>query len=285
MTNIEINMNIIQERFDNYNKNGIQGQEENFKRDAKQFIELLNEGTIRSAQPDSDGNWTVNKWVKNGLLLLFKFGNMIDYSIDKDFVFFDKDTLPLRKMTIEDKIRIIPGGSSIRSGAYVAQGVICVPPMYINIGAFVDEGTLVDSHALIGTCAQIGKNCHISAATQIGGVLEPAGARPVVIEDNVMVGGNCGVYEGVLVRKNAVLGTGVILNASTRVYDLVNERVIKSDGDTPLEIPENAVVIPGARAINSGFGKENGLSISTPLIIKYKDDKTTLKTALNEILR
>lgn len=285
MTNIEINMNIIQERFDNYNKNGIQGQEENFKRDAKQFIELLNEGTIRSAQPDSDGNWTVNKWVKNGILLLFKFGNMIDYSIDKDFVFFDKDTLPLRKMTIEDKIRIIPGGSSIRSGAYVAQGVICVPPMYINIGAFVDEGTLVDSHALIGTCAQIGKNCHISAATQIGGVLEPAGARPVVIEDNVMVGGNCGVYEGVLVRKNAVLGTGVILNASTRVYDLVNERVIKSDGDTPLEIPENAVVIPGARAINSGFGKENGLSISTPLIIKYKDDKTTLKTALNEILR
>lgn len=275
----------IKERFEKYEKKGIQGLYDSFKKDAKIFIELLNNGTIRSAEPDGNGNWVVNKWVKNGILLLFKYGKMTDYSIDKDYVFFDKDTLPLRKMTIKDNIRIIPGGSTIRSGAYVSEGVICVPPMYINIGAYVDEGTLVDSHALIGTCAQIGKNCHISAATQIGGVLEPAGARPVIIEDNVMVGGNCGVYEGVLVRKNAVLGTGVILNASTRVYDLVNEKVLKSDGDTPLEIPENAVVIPGARAINSGFGKESGLSISTPLIIKYKDDKTTLKTALNEILR
>jgi 2,3,4,5-tetrahydropyridine-2-carboxylate N-succinyltransferase len=199
--------------------------------------------------------------------------------------FFDKHTIPLKEMSISDNVRLVPGGSAIRTGSYIAPGVICMPPMYINIGAYVDSGTMVDSHALVGTCAQIGKNVHISAAAQIGGVLEPAGARPVIIEDNVMIGGNCGVYEGVMIRNRAVLGTGVILNASTHVYDLVNGIVIKPKAGDPLEIPANAVVIPGSRSIDSPFGREHGLSISTPLIVKYRDEKTDAKTALEDALR
>lgn len=251
----------------------------------KDFVAALNDGSIRCAEPLSDGSWQVNGWVKQGILQLFKHSEMVDMSTGENFRFFDKNTIPVRYFDLADGVRIVPGGSTVRTGAYVSKGVICMPPMYINIGAYVDEGTMVDSHALVGTCAQIGKRVHISAASQIGGVLEPAGARPVIIEDEVMVGGNCGVYEGVMVKKRAVLGTGVILNASTRVYDLVNERILTSQNDVPLTIPEGAVVVPGSRAINCNFAIDNGLSISTPLIIKYRDEKTDAKTALEEFLR
>jgi 2,3,4,5-tetrahydropyridine-2-carboxylate N-succinyltransferase len=248
------------------------------------FLQALNVGEIRAATCDESGTWTVHQWVKQGILMLFKVGVLKDMSIS-GMPFFDKHTIPLKEMSISDNVRLVPGGSAIRTGSYIAPGVICMPPMYINIGAYVDSGTMVDSHALVGTCAQIGKNVHISAAAQIGGVLEPAGARPVIIEDNVMIGGNCGVYEGVMIRNRAVLGTGVILNASTHVYDLVNGIVIKPKVGEPLEIPANAVVIPGSRSIDSPFGREHGLSISTPLIVKYRDEKTDAKTALEDALR
>lgn len=250
----------------------------------EQFLDSLNRGIIRAATCDEFGVWTVHQWVKQGMLMLFKIGKLIEMSSD-GLPFFDKHSIPLKSVSLSDNIRLVPGGSSIRTGAYVAPGVICMPPMYINIGAYVDEGTMVDSHALIGTCAQIGKNVHISAASQIGGVLEPAGARPVIIEDNVMIGGNCGVYEGVLIRKRAVLGTGVILNASTQVFDLVHQTILQPKGGEPLEIPEHAVVIPGSRAVQTDFGKEWGLSVSTPLIVKYRDEKTDAKTALEDALR
>jgi 2,3,4,5-tetrahydropyridine-2-carboxylate N-succinyltransferase len=248
------------------------------------FLHALNVGEIRAATCDESGTWTVHQWVKQGILMLFKVGVLKDMSIS-GMPFFDKHTIPLKAMSISDNVRLVPGGSAIRTGSYIAPGVICMPPMYINIGAYVDSGTMVDSHALVGTCAQIGKNVHISAAAQIGGVLEPAGARPVIIEDNVMIGGNCGVYEGVMIRNRAVLGTGVILNASTHVYDLVNGVIIKPKIGEPLEIPANAVVIPGSRSIDSSFGREHGLSISTPLIVKYRDEKTDAKTALEDALR
>ncbi len=249
------------------------------------FVAGLNDGSIRAAESTLEGIWKVNQWVKKGMLLLFKYSTMTDMSKDCNFRFFDKSTLPVKPINLDDGVRIVPGGSTIRNGCYVAPGVICMPPMYINIGAYVDSGTMVDSHALVGTCAQIGKNVHISAAAQIGGVLEPAGARPVIVEDNVMIGGNCGVYEGVMLKKRAVLGSGVILTASTKVYDIVNNTVLQSTPDNPLEIPENAVVIPGARTINSPFAKEHGLSISSPIIIKYRDEKTDARTALTEDLR
>ena len=248
------------------------------------FIESLNAGIIRAAEPDGNGGWKVNLWVKKGILLIFRHSPMVDMSIG-DFNFYDKKAIPLKKFSLDDGIRMVPGGSGARSGSYIAPGVICMPPMYINIGAYVDSGSMIDSHALVGTCAQIGKNVHVSAAAQVGGVLEPAGARPVIIEDNVMIGGNCGIYEGVMVRERAVLASGVILTASTKVYDLVNEQIITSDSDNPLVIPASAVVIPGSRAINSDFGKRNGLSISTPLIVKYRDEKTDSRTALNFELR
>lgn len=248
------------------------------------FLAALNAGTIRAAEP-MDGSWTVHQWVKQGILTLFRKGRLHDASPDGSFPFFDKDTLPLKPLTLADQVRVVPGGSAIRTGCYVAPGVICMPPMYINIGAYVDEGSMVDSHALVGTCAQIGKRVHLSAAAQIGGVLEPAGARPVVIEDDVMVGGNCGVYEGVRVRSRAVLGSGVILNASTPVYDLVHERILRSSGDVPLEIPEGAVVVAGARTIATDFAQTHGLSMSTPLIVKYRDEKTDARTALEQVLR
>lgn len=248
------------------------------------LIKQLNEGKIRAAEPDGNGGWKVNMWVKKAILLVFRYSPMVNMSVG-DFNFYDKQAIPMKKFSLEDGIRMVPGGSSARSGSYIAPGVICMPPMYINIGAYVDSGSMIDSHALVGTCAQICKNVHISAAAQVGGVLEPAGARPVIIEDNVMVGGNCGIYEGVMIRERAVLGSGVILTASTKVYDLVNERVLASDGDNPLEIPASAVVIPGARNVNTEFGRSNGLSISTPLIVKYRDDKTDARTALNYDLR
>lgn len=248
------------------------------------FIDALNNGQIRAAEPDGEGGWKVNMWVKQGILLIFRHSQMVNLSVG-DFNFYDKAAIPMKKFSLEDGIRMVPGGSAARSGSYIAPGVICMPPMYINIGAYVDSGSMIDSHALVGTCAQIGKNVHISAAAQVGGVLEPAGARPVIIEDNVMVGGNCGIYEGVMIRERAVLGSGVILTASTKVYDLVNEKIITSDGENPLVIPPAAVVVPGSRKINNDFANEHGLSIATPLIIKYRDDKTDARTALNFELR
>ena len=259
-------------------------QHHNIEEMMREFIAKLNSGDIRAAECDSDGEWKVNTWVKQGILLCFKLGMMQDYSMG-GMPFFDKHTLPLRPVTLEDGIRIVPGGSAIRTGSYIASGVICMPPMYINIGAYVDSGTMVDSHALVGTCAQIGKRVHISAAAQIGGVLEPAGARPVIVEDDVMIGGNCGVYEGVMIRRRAVLGSGVILNASTVVYDLVNECTLRATADAPLEIPEGAVVVPGSRAVQSPFGKEHGLAVATPIIVKYRDEKTDARTALESALR
>ena len=250
-----------------------------------EFLYALNNGVIRAASKDQAGDWSVNMWVKQGILLLFRKGNMVDMSTDGNFPFYDKDTIPTKTLSLDSGIRIVPGGSSIRTGAYVSPGVICMPPMYINIGAWIGEGTMIDSHALVGTCAQIGARVHVSAAAQIGGVLEPAGARPVIIEDDVMVGGNCGVYEGVMIRERAVLGSGVILNASTPVYDLVRETVLRSTDDTPLEIPRGAVVVAGSRTVSSSWGAQQGLSISTPLIVKYRDEKTDARTALESALR
>lgn len=249
-----------------------------------EFLVALNTGSIRAAEVQDDGSWTVNTWVKQGILLCFRVGTLTDVSHD-GLPFFDKHTLPLHPFTLKDNVRIVPGGSAIRTGCYIAPGVICMPPMYVNIGAYVDEGTMIDSHALVGTCAQVGKRVHISAAAQIGGVLEPAGARPVIIEDDVMVGGNCGVYEGVMIKRRAVLGSGVILNASTPVYDCVHGRVYRSSADAPLTIPESAVVVAGARAISGDFAREHGLSIATPLIVKYRDEKTDARTALESALR
>lgn len=252
----------------------------------EEFKAALRRGEIRSAEKGSDGNWQANAWVKQGILLGFRMGKMVEMSQPTETLrFFDKDTFPLRPMTINDGVRIVMGGSAIRDGSYVAPGVVVVPPAYINVGAYVDEGTMVDSHALVGSCAQIGKRVHISAAAQIGGVLEPVGAVPVVIEDDVMVGGNTGVYEGTIVRTRAVLATGVILTRSTPVFDLPNERIIKAEGDRPLEIPAGAVVVQGSRAIAKGFGKENGLSIYCPIIVKYRDEKTDASTQLEDYLR
>jgi 2,3,4,5-tetrahydropyridine-2-carboxylate N-succinyltransferase len=248
-----------------------------------EFRELLNRGSIRSAEPDASEptGWRVNTWVKKGILLGFRMGGTVEMSGQ----FFDKSTYPLRKINLDDGVRIIPGGSSIRDGSYLGRGVICMPPMYINVGSYVDDGTLVDSHALIGSCAQIGKNCHISAASQIGGVLEPVGAIPVIVEDDVLVGGNCGIYEGTIVKRRAVLGSGTILNRSTPVYDLVRGTVHRAEGDAPLVIPEEAVVVAGSRAVKSGVGKDWGISLYTPVIVKYRDSGTETKIQLEDLLR
>ena len=252
------------------------------------FKQALNEGRIRAAEPDptTPTGWRVNAWVKKGILIGFRMGVIVDMSIDAaKQPFFDKDTYPVRAFTAESGVRILPGGSSIRDGCYVGRGVACIPPMYINVGAYVGDGTMVDSHALVGSCAQVGSNCHISAASQIGGVLEPVGALPVIIEDDVVIGGNCGIYEGTVVKKRAVLGTGTILNRSTPVYDLVRNEVYKAKDDQPLVIPEEAVVIAGSRAITSGPGKDWGISIYTPVIVKYRDEKTGTKIQLEDLLR
>jgi 2,3,4,5-tetrahydropyridine-2-carboxylate N-succinyltransferase len=251
-----------------------------------QFKSALRAGEIRSAEKDADGNWHANAWVKQGILLGFRMGKMVEMSKSSETLqFFDKDTFPLRPMSLDDGVRIVIGGSAIRDGCYVAPGVVVVPPAYINVGAYVDEGTMVDSHALVGSCAQIGKRVHLSAAAQIGGVLEPVNATPVIIEDDVLVGGNTGVYEGTIVRERAVLASGVILTRSTPVFDLPNERVIKSENGGSLEIPAGAVVVQGSRAVSSGFGKENGLSIYCPVIVKYRDEKTDSSTKLEDYLR
>ena len=255
-----------------------------------QFKQALNEGRVRAAEPDASSStgWRVNAWVKKGILIGFRMGVVVDMSVGADskrLPFFDKDTYPARAFTAESGVRIVPGGSAIRDGCYIGRGVVCMAPMYINVGAWVDDGTMVDSHALVGSCAQIGKNCHISAASQIGGVLEPVGALPVIVEDNVLIGGNCGVYEGTIVKKGAVLGTGTILNRSTPVYDLVRNEVYKATDEQPLVIPEDAVVIAGSRAVTSGPGKDWGISVYTPVIVKYRDDKTGSKIQLEDLLR
>ena len=254
----------------------------------QRFKVALNSGEIRAAQPNpaSATGWRVNAWVKKGILLGFRMGTIVDMSIDAARQpFFDKSTYPVKNFSVSSGVRIVPGGSSIRDGCYIAKGVTCMPPMYINVGAYVDEGTMIDSHALVGSCAQIGRKCHISAASQIGGVLEPVGALPVIIEDEVLIGGNCGVYEGTVVKRRAVLGTGTILNRSTPVYDVVTGAVHSAIGDEPLVIPENAVVVAGSRAISHGRGKDWNLSLYTPVIIKYRDAKTDAKVQLEDLLR
>lgn len=259
------------------------------------FLELrsaLEAGTLRSAEPDSASKigWRVNAWVKRGILLGFRLGaleemNGCQAQGQSLLSFVDKGTYPARRFAVEDGIRVVPGGSSVRSGAYVSRGVVMMPPAYVNVGAFVDEGTMVDSHALVGSCAQIGRGVHLSAAAQIGGVLEPVNASPVIIEDDVLVGGNTGVYEGTIVRRRAVLAAGTILTRGTPVYDVVNGTILKATAETPLMIPEGAVVVPGSRAVTGGYGKQMGLSVYTPIIVKYRDEKTDLSTTLEDLLR
>lgn len=252
----------------------------------EEFKLALRRGEIRSAEKDADGNWHANTWVKQGILRGFQMGKMVEMSKPTEtFRFFDKETFPLRPMTLEDKVRIVPGGSTIRDGSYVAPNVVLMPPCYVNVGAYVDEGTMIDSHALVGSCAQIGKRVHLSAAAQIGGVLEPVGAVPVIIEDDVLVGGNTGVYEGTIVRTRAVLASGVILTRSTPLFDLPNGTIIKSDGEKPLEVPAGAVVVQGSRAVASEQGRAWGLSIYAPIIVKYRDEKTDASTKLEDYLR
>jgi 2,3,4,5-tetrahydropyridine-2-carboxylate N-succinyltransferase len=259
------------------------------------FLELrgaLEAGALRSAEPDTAAptGWRVNPWVKRGILLGFRLGSLTEMSGlapagKTSLSFVDKGTYPARRFTADDGVRVVPGGSSVRSGAFVSRGVVIMPPAYINAGAYVDEGTMVDSHALVGSCAQIGKWVHLSAAAQIGGVLEPVNASPVIIEDDVLVGGNTGVYEGTIVRRCAVLAAGTILTRGTPVYDVVNSTVLRATAEMPLIIPEGAVVVPGSRAVTGGYGKQMGLSVYTPMIVKYRDKKTDLSTTLEEVLR
>ena len=250
-----------------------------------EFKRALNRGEIRAAEKNRDGQWLVHSWVKEGLLLGFRMGALTDVSEGDSFKFFDKDTYPVRPTTMSDNVRIVPGGSTIRDGAYVAPGVVCMPPMFVNAGAYIDEGTMIDSHALVGSCAQIGKRVHISAAAQIGGVLEPIGAMPVIVEDDLLVGGNCGVYEGTIVRERAVLATGTIVTGSTPVYDLVRNEIYQRTADAPLEIPAGAVVVPGARAVQTELGRKWGLSLYAAIIVKYRDEKTDTSVQLEDYLR
>jgi 2,3,4,5-tetrahydropyridine-2-carboxylate N-succinyltransferase len=248
----------------------------------------LDRGEARAAEPDpaAPAGWRVNTWVKQGILLGFRFGDTVDQSADHGkWPFYDKDTLPLKRPGLDAGVRIVPGGSTIREGAFVARSVICMPPMFINIGAYVDEGTLIDSHALVGSCAQVGRRVHVSAAAQIGGVLEPVGALPVVIEDDVLIGGNAGVYEGTIVKERAVIAAGVVLTASTPVYDLPHGVIHRPSPGEPLVVPAGAVVVPGARAVTSGVGREWGLSLATPVIVKYRDDRTDTRTGLEQWIR
>jgi len=255
------------------------------------FVRLrdaLGEGTVRAAEPDAGEptGWRVNAWVKKGILLGFRFGRLVDVSMDHGkWPFFDKDTMPIKTLALDRQVRLVPGGSAVREGAFIGRGVICMPPMYINIGAYVGECTLVDSHALVGSCAQIGSKVHISAGAQIGGVIEPVGALPVIIEDEVLVGGNTGIYEGAVVKRRAVIGAGTVLTGSTPIYDLPNGRILKPVDGLPIVIPEGAVVVPGARAVTVGVGKDWGLSLATPVIVKYRDDKTDTRTELERWIR
>jgi 2,3,4,5-tetrahydropyridine-2-carboxylate N-succinyltransferase len=299
MTFVHFDVDDLKARIERYFAAGADAIGNDDARDA--FVELrgaLEEGTLRSAEPDASAptGWRVNAWVKQGILLGFRLGRLVDHSIHgaiglnlfgvhPQITFIDKDTYPARVFTESDGVRIVPGGSSVRSGTFVARGVVMMPPAYVNAGAYVGEGTMVDSHALVGSCAQIGKRVHLSAAAQIGGVLEPVNASPVIIEDDVLVGGNTGVYEGTIVRRRAVLAAGTILTRGTPVYDVVNGVILKATAEMPLIIPEGAVVVPGSRAVTGGYGKEMGLSVYTPVIVKYRDEKTDLSTTLEDLLR
>ena len=254
------------------------------------FVRLrtaLSSGTVRAAEPDAStgSGWRVNAWVKQGILLGFRVGSIVDMSADHGrWPFVDKDTMPLKRFDTASGVRIVPGGSTVRDGAYLGQGVVCMPPMYVNVGAYVGNGTMIDSHALVGSCAQIGERVHVSAAAQIGGVLEPVGALPVIIEDDVLVGGNCGVYEGAVIKRRAVLASGTILTASTPLYDVPNGRIIDNQGG-PLIVPEGAVVVPGTRPLTNGRGKDWGLAVATPVSVKYRDERTDARTAREEAIR
>ena len=248
----------------------------------------LSAGTVRAAEPDpsASSGWRVNAWVKRGILLGFKFGETVDMSADHGrWPFADKDTLPLRRIETGSAVRVVPGGSSIRDGAYIGRGVICMPPMFVNVGAYVGDDSMIDSHALVGSCAQVGARVHVSASAQIGGVIEPVGALPVIVEDDVLVGGNCGVYEGAILKRRVVLAAGTIITGSTPIYDLPNGRIIQAAPGEPLIVPEGAVVVPGTRPVSTGQGREWGLSVATPIIVKYRDEKTSARTALESWIR
>ena len=248
----------------------------------------LSAGTVRAAEPDpsASSGWRVNAWVKRGILLGFKFGETVDMSADHGrWPFADKDTLPLRRIETGSAVRVVPGGSSIRDGAYIGRGVICMPPMFVNVGAYVGDDSMIDSHALVGSCAQVGARVHVSASAQIGGVIEPVGALPVIVEDDVLVGGNCGVYEGAILKRRVVLAAGTIITGSTPIYDLPNGRIIQAAPGEPLIVPEGAVVVPGTRPVSTAQGREWGLSVATPIIVKYRDEKTSARTALESWIR
>lgn len=248
-------------------------------------LDAIEAGTVRAAARGADGTWRAVPWVKRGILLGFRVGRTVEHESAAPFSFFDKHTFPTRRFTEASGVRVVPGGSTVRRGAYIAPGVVCMPPMFVNVGAWVGAGTMIDSHALVGSCAQLGERVHLSAAAQVGGVLEPINASPVVIEDDVVIGGNCGVYEGTIVRATAVLGAGVVLTRGTPVFDLVREQVYRGSAETPLEIPAGAVVVPGARSVKGGFAAEQGISLQTPVIVKYRDERTDLATALEGWLR
>ena len=278
----------LQERIENAAARGGEVPRDELRALVSDLRAALSAGEARAAEPDqtTETGWKVNPWVKQGILLAFRCGDVVDMTIcDGRGLFFDKDTLPLKSLTTGSGVRVVPGGSSVRDGAYLGKSVICMPPMYINIGAYVGDESLIDSHALVGSCAQVGRRVHVSAAAQIGGVLEPVGALPVIIEDDVLVGGNCGVYEGAVVKRRAVLAAGTILTGSTPVYDVVNERIIEPGPGVPLVVPEGAVVVPGTRPMQAGPGKAWGLSVATPIIVKYRDEKTSARTALEEWIR
>ena len=267
---------------------GSEARREDVRALVKDLRAALSAGEVRAAEPDesSDTGWRVNAWVKQGILLAFRVGDVVDMTTcDGRGLFFDKDTLPLKPLGTSSGVRVVPGGSSVRDGAYLGRSVICMPPMYINIGAWVGDESLIDSHALVGSCSQVGRRVHVSAAAQIGGVLEPVGALPVIVEDDVLVGGNCGIYEGAVVKRRAVLAAGTIITGSTPVYDLVNDRIIQPAPGSPLVIPEGAVVVPGTRPVQSDRGKAWGLSVATPIIVKYRDERTSARTALEEWIR
>ncbi len=248
------------------------------------FREGLEQGRIRAAEPGGDG-WRVNAWVKKGILLGFRLGRLCEFPPAGPLFFLDKDTLPPRRLGLEDGVRIVPGGSAVRSGAHLGPGVVIMPPAYVNVGAYVGEGTMIDSHALVGSCAQVGRRVHLSAGAMLGGVLEPVGALPVIVEDEVLVGGNCGVYEGAIVGRRAVLGSGVVLTGSVTVYDIPRKTTYRRTPNVPLRIPEGAVVVPGSRRLAEPFAEHYGLALATPVIVKYRDEKTEAAAALEEALR
>jgi 2,3,4,5-tetrahydropyridine-2,6-dicarboxylate N-succinyltransferase len=269
-------------------QHGSEGDRDEIRATFARLREELSAGRVRAAEPDpaAPSGWRVNVWVKRGILLGFRWGDLVDASADGGrWYFADKDTLPLKRFEPGAGVRIVPGGSAVRDGAYIGRGVICMAPMYINIGAYVGEESLIDSHALVGSCAQIGRRVHVSAGAQIGGVIEPVGALPVIVEDDVLVGGNTGIYEGAVIRARAVIAAGTVLTGSTPVYDLPRGRVLKPGSGIPLVVPEGAVVVPGARAVTQGMGPAWGLSVATPVIVKYRDERTDSRTSLEEWIR